>query len=213
MARANKGAARRTPSQERSRALVERILDAAQEVLIGHGYDGASTNRIAAAAGVSPGSLYQYFPNKEAIVAAVIDRYSDALAARVASTLTQSLDRPAPEHVRNSVAALLDALDVHPEFLRAVIERTPRLGAGSKLAAFEQRIGELTMAYLVMNRDQVRSDVRFDTAAWMLVRMVEHLTVRYILDRPDIDRDEFLYEITTLALNYLRIHDVPVRRA
>ncbi|OBH10004.1 TetR family transcriptional regulator [Mycobacterium sp. E3247] len=193
--------------------MVERILDAAQEVLIGHGYDGASTNRIAAAAGVSPGSLYQYFPNKDAIVAAVIDRYSDALAASVASTLAQSLDRPAPEHVRDSVAALLDALDVHPEFLRAVIEQTPRLGSGSKLVAFEQRIGELTMAYLVMNRDQVRSDVRFDTAAWMLVRMIEHLTVRYILDRPDIDRNEFLHEITTLALNYLRIHDVPVRRA
>ncbi|WP_082953041.1 TetR/AcrR family transcriptional regulator [Mycobacterium sp. 852002-10029_SCH5224772] len=213
MARANKGAARRTPSQERSRALVERILDAAQGVLIAHGYDGASTNRIAAAAGVSPGSLYQYFPNKDAIVAAVIDRYSDALAASVASTLAQSLHRPAPEHVRNSVAALLDALDVHPEFLRAVIEQTPRLGAESKLAAFEQRIGELTMAYLVMNRDQVRSDVRFDTAAWMLVRMIEHLTVRYILDRPDIDRNEFLYEITTVALNYLRIHDDPMRRA
>ena len=193
--------------------LVERILDAAQEVLIGHGYDGASTNRIAAAAGVSPGSLYQYFPNKDAIVAAVIDRYSDALAASVASTLARSLQRPAPEHVRNSVAALLDALDVHPEFLRAVIEQTPRLGTGSKLAAFEQRIGELTMAYLVMNRAQVRSDVRFDTAAWMLVRMIEHLTVRYILDRPDIDRNEFLYEITTLALNYLRIHDDPMRRA
>ncbi|OBE99676.1 TetR family transcriptional regulator [Mycobacterium sp. 852002-10029_SCH5224772] len=193
--------------------MVERILDAAQGVLIAHGYDGASTNRIAAAAGVSPGSLYQYFPNKDAIVAAVIDRYSDALAASVASTLAQSLHRPAPEHVRNSVAALLDALDVHPEFLRAVIEQTPRLGAESKLAAFEQRIGELTMAYLVMNRDQVRSDVRFDTAAWMLVRMIEHLTVRYILDRPDIDRNEFLYEITTVALNYLRIHDDPMRRA
>lgn len=43
--------------------------------------------------------------------------------------------------------------------------------------------------------------------------MIEHLTVRYILDRPDIDRNEFLYEITTLALNYLRIHDDPMRRA
>jgi len=43
--------------------------------------------------------------------------------------------------------------------------------------------------------------------------MIEHLTVRYILDRTDIDRNEFLYEITTLALNYLRIHDDPMRRA
>ncbi|KQH77397.1 MULTISPECIES: TetR/AcrR family transcriptional regulator [Mycobacterium] len=192
--------------------MVERILNAAQEVLIAHGYDGASTNRIAAAAGVSPGSLYQYFPNKDAIVAAVIDRYSDELAAAVASTLAQSLDQPAPDHVRSSVAALLDALDVHPEFLRAVIEQTPRLGSSGKLVAFEQRISELTMAYLMLNRRQVRPDVRFDTASWMLVRMVEHLTIRYILDRPDISRDEFLSEITTLALNYLRVQERPVRR-
>ncbi|WP_297597713.1 hypothetical protein [Mycobacterium sp.] len=43
--------------------------------------------------------------------------------------------------------------------------------------------------------------------------MIEHLTVRYILDRPDTDRNEFHYEITTLALNDLRIHDDPMRRS
>jgi AcrR family transcriptional regulator len=184
--------------------MVGRILDAAQEVLSGHGYHGASTNRIAATAGVSPGSLYQYFPNKDAIVAAVVDRYSDALAAAVAATLAQSFDRPAAEYVRRSIAALLGALDVHPEFLRAVVEQTPRLGTDTKLVAFEKRIGELTMAYLTLNRAQLRTGVSFGTASWMLVRMVEHLTVRYILDQPDISRDEFLDEITILALNYLR---------
>ena len=184
--------------------MVERILDAAQEVLISHGYDGASTNRIAEAAGISPGSLYQYFPNKDAIAAAVIDRYSDALSARVAATVAERLDQPAPDYVRSSIAALLDALDVHPAFLRAVMEQTPRLGVSSKLVAFEQRIGELTLAYLTLNRAQLRPDVAFDTASWMLVRMVEHLTVRYILDQPPISRDEFLDEITLLALNYLR---------
>lgn len=184
--------------------MVGRILDAAQDVLISYGYDGASTNRIAEAAGISPGSLYQYFPNKDAIAAAVIDRYSDALSARVAATVTERLNQPAPEYVRSSIAALLDALDVHPEFLRAVMEHTPRLGTASKLVAFEQRIGELTLAYLTLNREQLRPDVAFDTASWMLVRMVEHLTVRYILDQPPISRDEFLDEITLLALNYLR---------
>jgi AcrR family transcriptional regulator len=189
--------------------MVERILDAAQEVLISHGYEGASTNRIAAAAGISPGSLYQYFPNKDAITAAVIDRYSDSLSARVAATVTERLGQPAPEYVRSSIAALLDALDVHPEFLRAVTEHTPRLGAGSKLIAFEQRIGELTTAYLTFNRDQLRPNVAFDTASWMLVRLVEHLAIRYVLDQPPISRDEFLDEITTLALNYLRPWPVP----
>lgn len=54
---------------------------------------------------------------------------------------------------------------MHPEFLRAVMERTPRLGIASKLVAFEQRIGELTLAYLTLNREQLRPDVAFDTAS------------------------------------------------
>src|SRR5687767_15377141 len=139
-------ALRRTPRQERSRLMVDRILDAGQQMLIAHGFDGASTNRIAAAAGISPGSLYQYFPNKDAIAAAVIDRYSDQLSARVAARVSERLDQSAPHYVRESIAALLDALDVHPDFLRAVMEQTPRLGTSSKLIAFEHRIGDLTKA-------------------------------------------------------------------
>ncbi|BBX18800.1 TetR family transcriptional regulator [Mycolicibacterium duvalii] len=197
-------APRRAPRQQRSREMVERILDAGRQVLITHGYDGASTNRIAQAAGISPGSLYQYFPNKDAIAGAVIDRYSDQLSARVAASVAERLTLSAPDYVRESIAALLDALDVHPEFLRAVMEQTPRLGTGGKLLAFEQRIGELTVAYLTINRKQVRPDAPLDTASWMLVRMVEHLCVRYILDRPPIPRERFLDEISAMALNYLR---------
>jgi len=184
--------------------MVKRILDAAEQVLINDGYDGASTNRIADFAGISPGSLYQYFENKDTIVAAVIDRYSDTLSARIATAVAERLNEPAPDYVRATIAALLDALDVHPEFLRAVMEHTPRLGTANKLAAFEQRIGELTLAYLTLNREQLRPNVAYGTASWMLVRMVEHLTVRYIIDQPPIGRDEFLDEITLLALNYLR---------
>ncbi|MDZ4270904.1 MAG: TetR/AcrR family transcriptional regulator [Mycobacterium sp.] len=189
--------------------MVERILDAGQDMLITHGYDGASTNRIAAAAGISPGSLYQYFPNKDAIAAAVIDRYSDQLSSRVAARVSERLDQPAPDYVRESIAALVDALDVHPEFLRAVMEQTPRLGAGSKLIAFEQRIGELTVAYLTINRQQIRPDTTLDAAAWMLVRMVEHLCVRFVLDQPDISRDQFIDELTVMALSYLRPWPTP----
>jgi len=61
---------RKKPRQERSVATVEVILDATARVLCSTGYDRASTNRIAMSAGVSVGSLYQYFPSKEALVAA-----------------------------------------------------------------------------------------------------------------------------------------------
>ena len=69
---------RKRPRQERARVTVDALLDATAQVLIKDGYDGLSTNRVAAVAGVSVGSLYQYFPSKEALVAALLDRYSDS---------------------------------------------------------------------------------------------------------------------------------------
>ena len=66
--------ARREPQQVRSRETVERLVAAAREVLLRRGWDGATTNHIAAAAGVGPGSFYQYFADKEAILGEVVDR-------------------------------------------------------------------------------------------------------------------------------------------
>ena len=55
-------------------------MEATARILIKEGYDQASTNKIAAVAGVSIGSLYQYFPSKEALVAAVIERHTQELS-------------------------------------------------------------------------------------------------------------------------------------
>ncbi|MFI6871759.1 TetR/AcrR family transcriptional regulator [Nocardia sp. NPDC050406] len=184
--------------------MLARIVDAGEATLIAHGYDGASTNRIAAAAGISPGSLYQYFPNKDAIVSAVIERYTAQVAGRVREHVVAHLASPPEIGVPEAVSVLLDALGAHPELLRAVVEQTPRLTSGSAVVAFEQQIGELARVALTMRRKQVRVEVDFDTAAWMLVRAVEHLTVRYVLDQPPIPRERFLAEITRLVLNYFR---------
>ena len=66
---------RKRPRQARSRALVEAILDAAAHILAQHGREALTTNAVAVKAGVSVGSLYQYFPNRDAIIAAVAGRH------------------------------------------------------------------------------------------------------------------------------------------
>ena len=76
MVRATPTMPRKSASQKRSRVTVETLLDATARVLTRQGYDRASTNRIAATAGVSVGSLYQYFPNKEALVASLVARHN-----------------------------------------------------------------------------------------------------------------------------------------
>ncbi|TIT73203.1 MAG: helix-turn-helix transcriptional regulator, partial [Mesorhizobium sp.] len=67
---------RKNASQERSRATMDALIEATARILVRDGFDKASTNRIAEEAGVSVGSLYQYYPGKEALVAAVIDRHN-----------------------------------------------------------------------------------------------------------------------------------------
>lgn len=75
---------RRRAKQQRSQATVDAILTAASQVLRRHGYAKASTDRIAERAGVSVGSLYQYFPNKDAVIEALFVRESKALGDRMA---------------------------------------------------------------------------------------------------------------------------------
>ena len=80
----------RKAKQERSRATIDTILDAAAQVLIRDGYYRASTNRIAERAGVSVGSIYQYFGNKDHVFAALIDREVQAVATIVTAQVHDS---------------------------------------------------------------------------------------------------------------------------
>src|SRR5215213_6468815 len=91
-ATATEPALRRVPQQARSRALIQRVLDAAEDLLADEGVEALTTTRIAAEADVAVGSLYQYFPDKGAIVDALAGRYLEefeglmaALAARAAA--------------------------------------------------------------------------------------------------------------------------------
>ena len=89
---------RKVPRQERSRSTVEALLEATARVLIREGYEGATTIRIAGESGYGVGSLYDYFPNKDALVAALIERHAEEMVGLVGSvvifeTLTPALVR------------------------------------------------------------------------------------------------------------------------
>ena len=79
---------RREPKQQRSRQTVEAVLEAVQRVLRRHGARAITTNRVAEAAGVSIGSLYQYFPDKQAIFMALHERHVDRVRHVIERTMT-----------------------------------------------------------------------------------------------------------------------------
>jgi AcrR family transcriptional regulator len=119
--------ARKTPSQARSRLTVDAILEAAARVFEQHGYAAGTTNRIAARAGISIGSLYQYFPNKDAILVALTERHIDEGAAVVAPLLAR-LDATTPldEALRDLTNAMVALHRKRPALHRVLVEEAPR---------------------------------------------------------------------------------------
>jgi AcrR family transcriptional regulator len=81
---------RKTPIQERSKQTIETILDAATQVLQVEGEERFTTNRVAEKSGFSIGTLYQYFPNKNAIVEALVERERIAIETTVARAISKS---------------------------------------------------------------------------------------------------------------------------
>lgn len=180
--------------------MVERIVAAGRSVLVTDGYDAFSTNRVADAAGVSPGSLYQYFPDKAAILDVVVDRYWDEVADRVVASLGDRLGEFGPASARATINALLTALEADRELLRVIAEDLPPRRLRDKRALLEQRVRELATASLAaLPRGRRSATVR----AWILVMAIENLAMRWVLDRPQIDRDELLDEVLVLVMGYV----------
>lgn len=112
--------------QERGRHRIEVILDVAEKLVAEHGIDAVSTNRIAAQAGISPGSLYQFFANKEAVVAGLAERCLVRVAANgVDLTAIELVPLTAGELAARLVSPLVDLALAHP-VLRVLlaVERT-----------------------------------------------------------------------------------------
>ena len=141
-------APRRVPMQERARQRVDGILDAAAHVFDEVGYEAATTNAIAARAGVSIGSIYQFFPNKSALLNALAARYRDEVRV-----LFQRMTGPGVERLplRDSLGQLIDAVvQLHrtrPGYraMMQVARSTPERIAGVEQlnALFERRVSEI----------------------------------------------------------------------
>ena len=117
---------RKSPLQERSRRTVERILDAAARIFHEQGYAGATTNDIAAEAGVSVGSLYQYFPNKDALLVALTKRHIEAATAGLAELLNGMDADPGLDAIIGSVVDFLVEQHELDELHLLVMHRAPR---------------------------------------------------------------------------------------
>lgn len=195
--------ARKRPQQARSRATIEALLTATARVLVKEGFDRASTNRIAEAAGVSIGSLYQYFPSKEALVAALVERHVEEMSAELATSIATLVDAPLEVAVREMVALMIRAHAVDPALHRVLIEEVPRVGRLDGMHEVERRFTELARAWLEARRTELRPR-DLDLAAFLTVSTVEALTHLAVLYHPErLAGDALAGEITSMVVRYL----------
>jgi AcrR family transcriptional regulator len=199
---------RKHAAQARSRVTVDALIEATARILVRDGFDRASTNRIAEAAGVSVGSLYQYFPGKEALVAAVIDRHGADIMQVVRRALTDVEARPVEEAVRTLVAAAIDAHRVDPALHRVLAEQTPQIGGAENVGGLNREAYDLFRAYLGRHRDALRPALDLDLATFVCVTSIEALTHTAVLHRADVLSDEavgaLVDEASRLVLGYLQ---------
>lgn len=194
---------RRIPRQERARVTVDAILEAAGRLLVEHGLEGTTTQRIADLAGVSIGSLYQYFPGKDAIVVELFERQSRRVAEAFSEAMARSARAPLPELTRELVAALRDAYVVNPRLYRVLLEAAPRLGSSRRLQSGEQRIETLLRSQLSRRPERLRPR-DLDLAVFILVRAVRAAVWSAVIERPEVlDDPAFVDELSALALGFL----------
>jgi AcrR family transcriptional regulator len=196
---------RKRPRQERSKATVDAILEASARVLVKQGFDGLTTNAVAGAAGVSIGSLYQYFPNKEAIVAALIEHHLEHMNAAVLAELARVAQLPIAQAVRCVVELTLRAHTVEPELHRVLTEQVPRVGRLAKLRELDE-ICHRMVAGLLTARHKELAIRDPDLAAFVLVSAIEAIIHRAVLLYPQRLRDPRLVdEATLLVTRYLGV--------
>ncbi|ALG09577.1 TetR/AcrR family transcriptional regulator [Kibdelosporangium phytohabitans] len=194
---------RKQPRQVRAELTRQRILAAAAHIFAEYGYAAGTTNRIAEQARVSIGSLYQYYPNKDAILAELLTRHLDG--DRATETLRAHKDRPDPleQIVRVFVHTVIDNHLDDPELLRIMIEQAPRS------AELLERITRLEWEMVGDLRDLLNRhpEVRVhdkDTAARLVASTVE-LTVHQLVASPgSIDLTRLENELVAMVTGYLR---------
>lgn len=190
---------------------VEALLEAAAQVFECHGYAAGTTNRIAARAGVSIGTLYQYFPSKDALLVALVERHMDRGAERLAPLALAFATDPPPvrdgleQLVRAMVALHADAPRLH-RVLFEECPRPPRLQA--RLEAETARAEDAVAGWLAQRPEVAVADVRL--AAELVVEVVEGITHRLVI-HPRGGRAPDAYADATVALLAGWLTDRPSR--
>ncbi len=193
---------RKKPRQRRSQQTVAAILEAAARILVDDGYAKLTTNHVAEVAGVSIGSLYQYFPNKQALVLALAESHIGREIERVAAMTVEFQKLALPEATRRCIRALFEAFAVDAELHRALVTDVVHLGE-PMVKALQSKAEFAVRIALERRRDEILPK-DLDLAAFFLVSAVDSIVIRALTLASDrFSLQDLEDETCELVLRYL----------
>lgn len=194
--------ARKPPQQSRSRVTVSSILDAAVRILDQEGDVAFTTTRIAEVAGVSVGTLYQYFEHRDAILNALQDREFERATAFMLGVLSAGEKDPA-SMARRVIAGLLELYSASPALHRLLVVEGLRVTPTDRVQAFDLRMVNAIRAFLASGAVPLRRP-KTDAAAFVIYHSVRATMLARLLEAPGLFSDDALVEeLTDLLLSYL----------
>jgi AcrR family transcriptional regulator len=195
--------ARKRPRQSRSAATVEAIFEATIQVLLREGIHRLTTTRVAGRAGVSVGTMYQYFPHKQALLYALNERYLDMVAERVETACLQQHGATTAQMVEALVTTYWQAKTERSEVTRALYRSAVELDNEALIEAFARRVDAATLAMLESARDAKYADI-----ALVNVTLLSAIfgTVRNVFERnlTAAEQSRICRELMTMCLSYLK---------
>jgi AcrR family transcriptional regulator len=197
---------RKQPVQHRSKATVDMVLVAAAQVFEAHGYASGTTNRIAERAGVSIGTLYQYFPSKEAIAVALLERHIADTDHRLHEWVGHMVveQHSLSEALHDYVTGMLEMHSRQPRLQHILLEETPLPERVHQVLLEAERHAAKTVAGLLRLYPEVRQ-TGLEHTCFLVVQSVESLTHRFAAHPDDqfIPRTTFVDEVVTMLVAYL----------
>lgn len=151
---------RKTPVQARSAITVEAISEATIQVLLSHGSERLTTTRIANRAGVSVGTLYQYYPNKESVLFAALEHHLNTVLAKVEAACEGACHKPLAEMIKEMVEAFVGAKMERADISAALYRVSADVGGPALIKQISQRMRRAVEAMLQTATDIASSPER-----------------------------------------------------
>lgn len=196
---------RKEPNQSRSQDTMESIVKATAHILEKEGFEKTSTNKIAAKAGVSIGSLYQYFPTKESILALLMDKFMRSEIEMIDKILSEHKSSTLEQTIRSIITATLSSKKRNKRFTKMFAQKIFGFNKMDALKKVDDYMMEQFKIYIKPFEKEIRME-NLDMSLWICIQCVKLVPVAVMFqDNYDLDDPKITDELVHLVYQYLKV--------